>query len=199
MASTDDSAKRGPKTTDEDNNIVYGGATMTQICEMFRMDSRDVNAKLNGQAKPIGIRRGVPTYAVKDVAPYLVSPPYDIDEFIQRMSIADLPPLLRKEYWAGLRSRQLYEKEAAELWPTSDVVDMVSSLFKTLRMSLLLTREGVERETELSERQRQIITRIIDNALEDAYAATVSKFSKEKSSTGRAEVRDDEDADPEDI
>ena len=199
MASLDEQGKRGPKVNEEDNNIVHGGATMTQICEMFRMDSRDVKNKLNGQVKPIGTRRGNPTFSIKEVAPYLVSPPYDIDEFIQRMSIADLPPLLRKEYWAGLRSRQLYEKEAAELWPTSAVVDTVSSLFKTLRMSLLLTREGVERETELTERQRQIITRIIDNALEDAYAATISKFSQEKSNAGRSEVLDDEDADPEEL
>lgn len=199
MAASDDLGKRGPKVNEEDNNIVHQGATMTQICEMFRMDSRDVKAKLNGQVTSIGVRRGVPVYSIKDVAPYLVSPPYDVDEFIQRMGIADLPPLLRKEYWAGLRSRQLYEKEAAELWPTSEVIDTLSSLFKTLRMSLLLTREAVERETELTSRQRQIITRIIDNALEEAHAATISKFSQEKLNTGRAEIFDQDDADTQDL
>lgn len=161
------------------------------------MDQRDVKAKLNGQVKPCGERRGHPIYQIKDVAPYLVKPPYDIDEFIQKMSIADLPTILRKEYWAGMRSRQLFEKEAAELWPTSDVVDMVSELLKTLRMSMLLTRESVERETELSDRQRAIITRIIDNALEDAYAKTNRKFSEAHSKS--ANLHSEREPDSEDL
>lgn len=179
-------SKTGPKPV-EAEEVIYQGASMSQICAIFGMDSRDVKTKINGQVKPIGMRRGFPIFSIKEVAPYLVSPPYDLDEFIQRMNIADLPPILRKEYWAGLRSRQLYEKEAAELWPTTDVVDMVSELFKTLRMALLLARENVERETELSDRQRAIITSIIDNALEDAHAKIVSHFSKTESNSESAE------------
>lgn len=185
---------------DEDSEaILYQGASMAQICQLFGMDARDVKPKISGQVMPCGKRRGHDVYQIKDVAPYLVSPPYDLDEFIQRMTIADLPPILRKEFWAGLRSRQLYEKEDAELWPTSDVVDMVSELFKTLRMSLLLFRENVERETELSDRQRDIIVRLVDNSMEDLYAKTISKFSQSKQATGRAEILGKPEVEEEDL
>lgn len=185
---------------DEDSEaILYQGASMAQICQLFGMDARDVKPKISGQVVPCGKRRGHDVYQIKDVAPYLVSPPYDLDEFIQRMTIADLPPILRKEFWAGLRSRQLYEKEDAELWPTSDVVDMVSELFKTLRMSLLLFRENVERETELSDRQRDIIVRLVDNSMEDLYAKTISKFSQSKQATGRAEILGKPEVEEEDL
>lgn len=185
---------------DEDSEaILYQGASMAQICQLFGMDARDVKPKISGQVMPCGKRRGHDVYQIKDVAPYLVSPPYDLDEFIQRMTIADLPPILRKEFWAGLRSRQLYEKEDAELWPTSDVVDMVSELFKTLRMSLLLFRENVERETELSDRQRDIIVRLVDNSMEDLYAKTISKFSQGKQATGRAEILGKPEVEEEDL
>jgi len=182
--------KRGPNTNidPETDALIFQGASMAQICQIFGMDARDVKPKLHGKVEPCGTRRGHPIYNLKDVAPYLVSPPYDIDEFIQKMTIADLPSILRKEFWAGLRSRQLYEKEAAELWPTSKVVDTVSDLFKTLRMSLLLTRERVEREVDLTERQRAIIVNIIDTALEDAYEKTIAKFTEGESELDGAEV-----------
>lgn len=173
---------------DESAVMIYQGISITQAVTIFGMDIRDIKAKIQGHVMPCGERRQNPIYQIRDLAPYLVRPPYDIDEFIQRMSIADLPMMLRKEYWAGLRSRQLYEKEAAELWPTADVVEMVSTLFKTLRMSLLLTRESVERETELTPRQREIITRIIDNALEDANAKTISQFTKAKPNAEPAQL-----------
>lgn len=162
----------------ESTTVVYQGASINQLAGIFEMEPRDIKAKITGLVSPCGERRGHPIYKIKDVAPYLVQPPYDIDEFIQRMSVADLPTFLRKEYWAGMRSRQLYEKEAAELWPTSKVIEAVSSLLKTLRMSLLLAREAAERETELTARQRAIITRIVDNALEEAHANVVAQFSK---------------------
>ncbi len=174
--------RHGNQLMDEDSSaMIYQGVSVTQACTIFGMDSRDLRAKIEGRVKPCGTRRNNPIYQIREIAPYLVKPPYDLDEFIQRMSIADLPPILRKEYWAGLRSRQLYEKEAAELWPTADIVDMVSTLFKTLRMSMLLTRESVERETELTDRQRSIITKIIDNALENAHAEIVKVFAEHES------------------
>lgn len=190
----------GRKQLDEESkSMLYQGVSMAQVCTIFGMDLRDVQLKLNGRVQPCGVRSGYPIYQIKDVAPYLVKPPYDIDEFIQRMSIADLPTILRKEYWAGMRSRQLFEKEAAELWPTADVVDMVTTLFKTVRMSMLLTREAVERETELTPRQREIITRIIDNTLEETYAKTVKKFSEAKSDAQSADLQSEEVADSEDL
>lgn len=187
-------SKRGvgaPPIIDEESEaIVFKGASLAQLSTIFQMDGRDIKAKMFDQVRPCGKRRGHDIYSIREVAPYLVSPPYDLDQFIQKMTIADLPPILRKEFWAGLRSRQLYEKEAAELWPTVDVVDMVSTLLKTLRMSLLLAREAVERETELTERQRNIIIKIVDNTLEECHAATVSKFTE--AATGTAEVQPEE-------
>ena len=177
MATTSD--KPGKWRNDEETTaVVYQGASLIQLTGIFEMDMRDIKAKITGVVQPCGERRGHPIYKIKDVAPYLVQPPYDIDEFIQRMSVADLPTILRKEYWAGMRSRQLFEKEQAELWPTSQVVETVSTLLKTIRMSLLLAREAVERETELTERQRAIVTKIVDNALEEAHGTVIKQFSK---------------------
>lgn len=177
--------------------MLYQGASMSQICTLFSMDARDVKEKIKGKVMPVGVRAGHPIYSIKEIAAYLVVPPYDMDEFIQRMSIADLPTILRKEYWAGMRSRQLYEIAAATLWDEAEVIDTISELFKTIRLSLLLSREAVERETELTDRQRAIITRIIDNALGEAHAATTRRFAKAKAGAGETDTGREQHADSE--
>jgi hypothetical protein len=158
---------------------IYQGVNMTQICLIFKKDIRDVKAKLNGNVNPVGTRSGANIYAIREVAPYLVPPPYDMDEFIQKMALADLPMMLRKEYWAALRSKQLYQIDAAELWETSAVIDIVSELLKTVRMAILPIREAVERQSVLTQQQRTIITNIIDNTLEKAYATASERFGRE--------------------
>lgn len=196
-------SKRGvgaPPIIDEESDaIVLKGASLAQLAMIFSMDARDIKMKMHGQVKPCGERRGHAIYAIKEVARYVVSPPYDMDEFIQKMTISDLPTILRKEYWAGMRSRQLYEKEAAELWPTSQVVETISSLLKTLRLSLLLSREAVERETELSDRQRAIMTRVIDTSLEDLYVTTTRQFAASKAAGSTAEISSAEALSPEEL
>lgn len=190
----------GNQQLDEESTaIIYQGISLNQAVTIFAMDIRDIKAKIHGRVLPCGMRSQNPVYQIRDLAPYLCKPAYNLDEFIQKMSIADLPPILRKEYWAGLRSRQLYEKEAGELWPTQRVIEVVSELFKTLRMSLLMTREAVERESELTPRQRDIVTGIIDQALEDANAKTVSQFSRPKPDAESAGANNAEEPDAEEL
>lgn len=158
--------------------VLYQGANLGQLSKLFDMDIRDVKAKITGNVEPIGERNGVPLFNVRDAAQYLVPPIYDLDEFIQKMQLADLPMLLRKEFWAAQRSRQLYEIEAAELWSTVEVENMVNDLYNAIRQSLLLSREAVERETELTKSQRKIITEIIDNTLKRTHDKIVEKFTE---------------------
>lgn len=152
--------------------LLHVGANMAQLCDIFKMDARDIKAKLAGNVLPSSKNGKSDVYSIREVSPYLVPPPYDMEEFISKMKISDLPTQVQKEYWAGMRSRQLFEKEQAELWSTEEVQTVIADIFKTLRMSLLLTRESVERETDLTTRQRDIIKAIIKNALEDLYAKT---------------------------
>lgn len=200
MTTMNSKTGRGFHTNDEESDaIVYQGASMSQLAKIFSMDQRDIKAKLGGNVNPCGHRRNHPIYQIRDVAPYLVAPPYDMDEFIQRMSHADLPPILRKEYWAARNSQQNYEIKAGELWPTSEVMDVMAMLLKNIRTSLLITRESVERETELTPRQRTIITNIIDSALESAHATTVTALSKAKASAAELQADEEVDADDEEL
>lgn len=158
--------------------IIFEGVSISQLATIFAMDNRTITRKINGLA-PCGTRVGYPIYDLKEAAAYLVEPKGDIGEYIKKMNHRDLPPMLLKEFWTGQNARLKFEEEQGDLWRTSEVVEHLGEVFKTLRMTVLLTRDRVEREAELSDRQRSIIDNVIDGALSDMHEGLVERFRNE--------------------
>jgi hypothetical protein len=157
------------KAFDKDTQaMLFEGASLSQLVQLFGQDIRKIKAKLHGLA-PVKIRTGHPIYSVKEAARYLVEPIWPIDEYITRMNHADLPMMLRKEYWAGMRSKQIYEMAKGDLWPTDRVIEHLSDILKTISLSLKLSQDVVNRETALTIEQRRIITQLMDRALAEAH------------------------------
>lgn len=147
--------------------MIFDGVTLNQMVQMFRMDSRTLIRRLHG-VKPVGRRHGGDIYLISDVVPYLWKPSQQqVEEAIRRMNHQDLPKNLTKEYWAGQRSRQEYELRRGDLWPTEKIVELVGEVYKMLKMSALLMTDAVERQTELSDRQRNIIRQLTRAMLDD--------------------------------
>lgn len=168
---------------DETAVALFHGLNVTQLSKLFEMDKRDVTYKIEQAGiRPTGMHRGIPTYRVKEVAPALVKPIYNIETYLRKMHPNDLPKELSKEFWAGLRSKQEYLLRAGDLWPTAKVVEQVGELFKIVKMAALLCTDTVERQVELSERQRSIIKQSMDGMLNDLHQTIVEKFSAKESS-----------------
>lgn len=175
------------KAFDEETQVMmFEGISLSQAKQLFCMDINKIKAKIHGLA-PVKTRAGHPIYSVKDMARYLVEPMWPIEEYIKHMNHADLPMLLRKEYWAGMRSRQLYEIAAGDLWPTEKVVEHLTEVLKTISISLRLMSDAVERETSLTPAQRDIIIRLMDDTLSNAHnslAETLQSESQRGSTDG---------------
>lgn len=181
------------KTDATTRAILYDGANLSQLGNLFRMDHRVLVEKLEkGGCKPTGQRNGANIYAVHEVAPYLVKPAYDIEEYLKRMHHNDLPKHLTKEFWAGLRSRQEYEQKEGNLWPTTRVVEVMGGIMKMVKMSIRLMADSVDRQAELTDRQRQLVKSQGDGMLEELYRKVVEEFSK--SPTNNSVVEQAEDA-----
>lgn len=180
---------------DEQSQIaIYHGLNISQMSKLFEMDRRDLIEKLERHSiKPTGKNGGHPIYKLKEVMPVIVKPLYDIEEYLKKMHHNDLPKHLTKEFWAGLRSRQEYELKAGNLWPTEKVVSEVGELFKLVKMSALLATDTVERQVELSEKQRAIIKDIMDGMLRDLHKTVIEKFSTKETHVEEAseDVSDD--------
>lgn len=187
-------AKRSNQNDDDTNVMLFQGANITQLAKLFRMERRDVTPKIMDVA-PCGERGGYPIYYIHEVAPHLVKPIYDVETYLRRMHPNDLPKNLSKEFWAGMKARQDFEKAAGDLWETDKVIELMGEAFKTLRMTMLLAGDTVEREMTLTVEQRDRLRTIFDGALEDLADALVNRFSgrARKEVTADVEVTDDDD------
>jgi hypothetical protein len=192
--------KRTELTDDTTRAILYDGANLSQLGQLFRMDHRSIVAKIH-TCKPIGTRNGADIYAVHEVAPFLVKPAYDIETYIKKMHHNDLPKMLTKEFWAGQRSRQEFEQREGNLWPTDRVVSVIGEIMKLVKMSIRLNADAVDRQAELSDRQRGIVKALGDGLLETLYATVIEKFAEkptnlavqERAEQVVTELKDEED------
>lgn len=165
-------------TKEEIDGLIEVGAHIDQLCRIFSMDSRDVKAKLTGKVAPSGQRRGHDVYAIKEVAPYLAKLPMNIDwdDYFKRITSADLPAIVNKDFWAGKRGHLAFLREKKEVVPLDMVIAAFSAVFKSFRTSTLLIRDSLERQTELTDAHRKVINHQLDNLLVTTYDTTISNF-----------------------
>jgi hypothetical protein len=183
------------RVDDETKAMIFDGLNMTQLSKLFHMDYGMVTQKLfKAGVKPVGRRMGGDIYDFMDVAPHLVKPIFDVETYIKKMDHRELPKQLTKEFWAGLRSKQDYEEKAGLLWRTEKVVEHVGELMKLIKMSTLLMLDAVERQTELTDRQRNIIKGLSEGMLVDLMNRINITFTVPQDTD---EQRQEEDADEE--
>lgn len=168
---------RPPKNDSEVTSelLASGEATMAQIAQLFNTDAKTLPKRMKGIV-PRGTRRGYKVYRIDEAATRLVKPGYEIEEFIRQMSPQELPPLLTKEFWNGQNARLNYEKALGNLWPTEDVIAALGEFANTVRITLLLVADDVDRESGLTDGQRVIIRRIMDAAVTTLKKNIAEKF-----------------------
>ena len=175
------STKRNQKSLDDrSQEMLFEGLNLSQLGLAFNMDIRAVQQKLHGVA-PSTVRHGSKVWLLADAAPYLVKPKVDVETYIKSMSHSDLPKHLTKEFWAGQRARQEFMLKEGDLWPTPMVVENVGELMKVMAMALKLLGDTVDRQAELTPKQRKIITEIVDATLKDLVRSVEERFGKAKS------------------
>lgn len=173
------STKRNQRSLDDESQAaLYEGLNQSQIATAFRIDIRTVQRKLHG-VEPCGIRNGSKVWGIWKCAPYLVKPNMDVETYIKRMHHNELPKHLTKEFWAGQRARQDFMLKEGDLWPTTEVVKKVGELMKLMSMSLKLLADTVDRQAELTDKQRRIIMEVADNTAEDLVNSVSEHFSHE--------------------
>ncbi len=160
---------------EETQSIIYQGASVRQLALMFHADPAVVSKKIGGLV-PVGRRRGATIYRIDEAAGRLVKPGYEIERYIREMNHLDLPSMLQVTFWDGQRKRLAFEEDNGDLWRTADVVHAFGETFNTLRMSLMLMSDAVERESSLTDTQRLALRRLIDGAMSDCRTKLIEKF-----------------------
>lgn len=153
-------------------SALFDGVSISVLADLFGKDKREVS-KLIRNVTPTGKRGGFDIFSIRDAAKYLVEPNIDLGEYIKNLRPNDLPPMLQKDYWAAQRSRQIYEAEAGDLWPTDEVREVFAEVFKKLRTGILLFTDTIEAKTELTDKQRTLITSMSDALLDELHKSLI--------------------------
>lgn len=165
--------------------MIYSGCSTKQLAEIFNMKEPDVMRRMAG-IDPVGMgRQGNPLYRIREAAARLIKIPVTpemITSHLKRMNPKDLPPVLNKMFWEGVQARRKYEELVGDLWHTTDVIQVLSDTFQTLRVSLLLIPDQLSEKTELTDEQIRMAQSIVDTALEEARERLVDNLRK---SSGR--------------
>jgi len=190
-------AKMEAMTEAEAKHALYRGITVADAEIIFKMDRRTILAKVPWtDLKPSGQRNGRDLFHIRDLAPYLVKPAGDIEEYIKRMRPQDLPALVSKEYWNGRRAKLAFLESNGDLWRTDKVAEAMSEVIKIVRMGLLLMPDSIDRESPLSVAQRDALQKLIDQALETMRKRIVETFGNDLSvapGSGDDETPDEDD------
>lgn len=165
------------------------GMSTAQLARIFDISAETAKRRL--QECPVKGKKGrAYLYDLKTAAAYIVRPVTSIDEILKALKKGDLPAALQKEIWAARKSRQEYLERAGDLWHTDDVVETFARVFASIKSSVQLWPDTVERQEGLTGEQRALLVELGDQLQDDIYAALKKAAAR---SGKRASVKDFED------
>ena len=155
------------------------GVSVAWLSQVFGMEQNAVKAKLRHCRPKTMRRRGekmmTVLYDIKDAAPYLVTPAFSTAEYLRAVKRGDLPPALQQTIWDALLKRQKWEENAGQLWRTEKVREVLGGTFQTIKFTIQLWVETIERQTGMTAEQREIIIKQADGLQAEIYDALVRR------------------------
>ena len=144
--------------------MLYEGVS-AGLSEIFNMAPQTVKNML-GSLELVNKRQGWPIYNLAEAASRLATPTEEqLMRYIKRMPANKLPVHLQKEFWDALRSRQLYEENARDLYGTEAC--RLSSTYYA-RYAVFKRRGGCSRPRNRAYAQAARYNQgLIDDLLED--------------------------------
>lgn len=170
------------------------GVTVSFLSQVFRMDPARVKRKLVNcpilKSQSRGTTQVQHIYDLATASKFLVDPEIDAAELIASIRKEDLPPAINTAYWDALLKRQKFEENAGDLWRTSKVWETLSDTFQTMKFTIQLWAETIERQTGLTEAQRELLQTMADNLQQELYVALVKQAEVKRTGSQLDEIPD---------
>lgn len=164
-------------SSENELGFIHEGVTVTVLAQIFGLDHKDVNRRLIGKITPMN--QGVGSYMkyrIRDAAPYLIDLQVNPEELIKSLSPSKLPPALQDAFWKAQLSRQRYDENRGDLWRTPRVIEVLTTAFKVIAMTIRTASDNIGQQTKLTDDQRKIIERMMDGLLEELNRALIEEF-----------------------
>jgi hypothetical protein len=189
---------RGRKTEEAYDNpdlniqAVYSGVTVGWLSQVFHIDPTTVKRRLK-DCPALHRRKNGFVYDLKVAAPYLLKPVFDVREYIKTMKPEELPTKLQDQYWSAMNKKLKWEERAGNLWRSEKVLQVFGEVFQTIKFSLQLWTDNLERATGLTSAQRTLLSGMVDGLQDEIYTKLQAVSAKGKTGSVSAEEEADED------
>lgn len=137
-----------------------------------------------------GAKTQTPLYDFWEAVSYIVEPKVDLMLWLKSQNAMSLPPHINKAFWDAMRSRQMVEERAGDLWRTADVLEVLSRVALTIKETALLWLESLPSKDLLTAEQYEAIRgavndlltevhqRLVDMPAQGAHQSTSAEFER---------------------
>lgn len=171
-----------------------GGVTVAFLAQVFNMDQAKCKRKLVNCPVKLRQRRGTMQtrhlYDLATAASYLVEARIDPEDIIKSLRREDLPPSISTAYWDAQLKRQQWEEKAGQLWRTETIAGVIGSMFQTIKFTVQLWADTLERQTGLSEDQRELLNTLTDELQTSMFEAFQENAKESMTKPQLAELDD---------
>lgn len=150
-------------------DAINKGVTHTWLAQAFGLSLRTTKEKLR-KCPHSGVTKAGYLYDFRVAAPYLVKPVHNIKEYLKNVKPEELPTKLQDKYWSALMRRIKYEERAGQLWRTEKVLFVLGEVFQTIKFSLQLWADNLERATGITTEQREYLRDMVDGLQDEIYS-----------------------------
>lgn len=160
-----------------DVHEIERGVTVPWLCQAFTLGRGTVETKLVDCPALRTGKHGGKVYDLRVAAAYLVKPKLNVARYIKNLKKEDLPPQLKREFWAARLSEQKWRVQAGELWPSDDVMAVFGETFKSIKETTMLWAGTLEESVGLTDEQRELLIELVDGLLDNMHKSLVDVAS----------------------
>lgn len=147
--------------------------TRTYLATVLNVHPRHLVKQL-GNCPTIGRgSKGEPLYDFREACSYILEPKIDILVWLKSQNAMSLPPHINKAFWDAMRSRQMVEERAGDLWRTGDVLEVLARTAMTIKETATLWVEALPGKDLLTTEQYESIRGNVNDLLNEVHRRLV--------------------------
>lgn len=159
---------------------LLGGVSVQWLAKAFTMTRHNVEIRLRN-LRPIDIgKHGNPLYSLPEAASYLVTPKFDMNEYLRSVKPEDMPEHLRNPYWQAKIRQQTWQRNAGQLWPTEAVLERFSEVLLNIKTKIQQIPDTVERTCGLNIAQYKVVSAATDGILDEIHSELLKMASEKR-------------------
>lgn len=151
------------------------GVTVAFLAQVYRLQPFEVKKRLVNcpikETRKRGSKQVQHLYDLAEASRYLVEPITSTADLLKNLKREDLPPAISTAYWDAQLKRQKWEENAGELWRTDTIRGVIGGMFQTIKFTIQLWGDTIERQKGLTEDQRAILNKMTDTLQTDMFTS----------------------------